>query len=32
MGEIHVAAWRAACVGVMSDSYLEGLDATIFAA
>ena len=30
MGQIHVAAWRSAYVGVISDSYLEGLDATTF--
>ena len=26
MGALHVAAWRSAYVGVMSDSYLDGLD------
>lgn len=26
MGEIHVAAWRAAYAGVMSTDYLDGLD------
>jgi GNAT superfamily N-acetyltransferase len=30
MGVIHVAAWRSAYVGVMSDSYLESLDPTTF--
>jgi hypothetical protein len=27
MGLLHVAAWRSAYVGVMSESYLAGLDA-----
>jgi GNAT superfamily N-acetyltransferase len=30
MGRIHVAAWRSAYVGVMPDSYLDGLDAVTF--
>lgn len=26
MGAIHVAAWRAAYAGIMTDAYLAGLD------